>query len=42
VIWFGIDMKVLRGIKMFLTETCSRFKMGKIYITYFLLKWSET
>jgi len=42
VIGFGIDMKLVRGIQMCLTETCSRFEKGKIFIAYFLLKWSET
>ena len=41
VIKFGIHMKLIRLMKMCLTETCSRSQLENISLTCFLLKWSE-
>jgi len=34
---FGVPMKLVRLIKMCLTETCSRVRVGKNFVIYFLL-----
>ena len=38
LIQFGIPVKLERLINMCLNETYSRLRMGKIYLTYFLLE----
>ena len=42
LIGFGIHMKLVRLIKMWLTETNSRSQVGKIFLICFILKWPET
>jgi len=41
LIEFGIHMKLARLIKLCLKETCSRLRVGRNYLTYILIKWSE-
>jgi len=38
LIEFGIHMKLVRLIKIFLNENCSRVQAGKLFLTCFLLR----